>query len=407
MKIILFLVSVITISLFLGYFTSIEGFENPDIVTFSREISNNNIVEKIDINTKSITTFSCIFYNIFNKSNIIILFWFLSIYYILFSIFKISNQTENISMSKFFDIVVFCIVVLYSLIIYLCIPSQNQETILENIGIAYLNYLNDPYSIFSLSLFIFVFYLILFFFSIPLQNDKSLVISIVESVAWITVALLIIIDFFKYLLGIPILDDVKNWISSACKIIPQNLSDNPVNPVNPLDLSFNTNASPEVFHISDNIYTYDDAQAVCSSYGATLANYNQINDYYNNGGEFCSYGWSADQMALFPTQESTWKKIQNSKNKINNVCGRPGINGGIFDSDYKFGVNCFGIKPPPTAEELVKLNNNVTIPQTPDQKELQNKINYFKSNACNMNISSFNNTKWSKWSDGATPLKNS
>ena len=66
----------------------------------------------------------------------------------------------------------------------------------------------------------------------------------------------------------------------------------------------------EVFNISNNLYTYDDAQAVCSVYGAQLATYEQIEDSYKNGGEWCNYGWSENQMAFFPTQKSTWDKLQ-------------------------------------------------------------------------------------------------
>jgi hypothetical protein len=59
----------------------------------------------------------------------------------------------------------------------------------------------------------------------------------------------------------------------------------------------------EVFHVSNSIFTYDDAPAVCAAYGATLATLEQIIDVYNKGGEWCNYGWSAGGMALFPTQK--------------------------------------------------------------------------------------------------------
>jgi len=49
-------------------------------------------------------------------------------------------------------------------------------------------------------------------------------------------------------------------------------------------------------------------------------------------------------MALFPTQQATWQALQTDPvNKTN--CGRPGINGGYFDPQTKFGVNCYGVKP--------------------------------------------------------------
>ena len=63
------------------------------------------------------------------------------------------------------------------------------------------------------------------------------------------------------------------------------------------------NSGKEVFHIPNNKYTYKDAKAVCKAYGARLANYDEVENAYNKGGEWCSYGWSKNQLALFPTQK--------------------------------------------------------------------------------------------------------
>ena len=112
----------------------------------------------------------------------------------------------------------------------------------------------------------------------------------------------------------------------------------------------------EVFNVSNNLYTYEDAQAVCSAFGAKIANYDQIENAYNNGAEWCSYGWSEDQMAYFPTQKSTWDKLQ-KKPKHKNNCGRPGVNGGYIANPYvKFGVNCYGKKPKATDADIDRLN---------------------------------------------------
>jgi hypothetical protein len=279
--------------------------------------------------------------------------------------------------------VIIGIILLYVFITYLIYPEQ---PIIKDSTISYLNYLDEPYSIVSLSIFLIFLYVLLFLFAVILANDKSIIISLVENLAWITLALILIVDFFKYVLEIDIITLVKEVLFGETKKLVVDTSNNIV------DASTMKN---EVFHISNNIYTYDDAQAVCSSYGATLANYNQLNDYYANGGEFCGYGWSTDQMALFPTQEKTWEKLQkNTKNK--NVCGRPGINGGVFDSSYKFGVNCYGKKPAPTADQLSCVNNN-TIPKTAEDVAIEEKIKYYKENADKlMNISSFNYEKWNQ-----------
>ena len=61
----------------------------------------------------------------------------------------------------------------------------------------------------------------------------------------------------------------------------------------------------QVFNIPGNHYTYDDAKAMCKAYNAELATYDQVEQAYNLGADWCNYGWSDGQMALFPTQKQT------------------------------------------------------------------------------------------------------
>ena len=102
----------------------------------------------------------------------------------------------------------------------------------------------------------------------------------------------------------------------------------------------------EVFHVSDQQFTYDEASAVCAAYDSELATLEQIMEAFAGGAEWCSYGWSAGGMALYPTQKATWQLLQNEVDPGRRTrCGRPGVNGGYFDPSNKFGVNCFGFKP--------------------------------------------------------------
>ena len=101
----------------------------------------------------------------------------------------------------------------------------------------------------------------------------------------------------------------------------------------------------EVFHIPDNKYNYENSKAMCKAYGNRLANYKEIENAYQNGADWCSYGWSEDQMALFPTQMERWERLQKIEGHEND-CGRPGINGGYMkNTSLKYGVNCYGKKP--------------------------------------------------------------
>jgi hypothetical protein len=107
----------------------------------------------------------------------------------------------------------------------------------------------------------------------------------------------------------------------------------------------------EVFHIGDSLFTYADAPAVCGAYDAELATLEQVIDAYNHGAEWCGYGWSAGGFALYPTQRGTWQALQAEPDTVKRTaCGRPGVNGGYFDPNTKFGVNCFGFKPVGKAE---------------------------------------------------------
>ena len=109
--------------------------------------------------------------------------------------------------------------------------------------------------------------------------------------------------------------------------------------------SSTNDGNKEVFHFPDNVHTYSEAQKLCEKHGARLASYDEIERAYNNGANWCSYGWSQEQMALFPTQKAIYNELKKIPGHEYD-CGRPGINGGFFNEPkIKFGVNCYGVKP--------------------------------------------------------------
>ena len=97
----------------------------------------------------------------------------------------------------------------------------------------------------------------------------------------------------------------------------------------------------EVFHISDQIYTFQQAKQKCNAYGAELANKNQMINAYNKGANWCTYGWSEGRRAYYPTQFCSWAKLQEGPRRNRRNCGIPGVNGGYFaNSNLRFGANC-------------------------------------------------------------------
>jgi hypothetical protein len=98
----------------------------------------------------------------------------------------------------------------------------------------------------------------------------------------------------------------------------------------------------EVFHISDQIYTAEEAKNKCAAYGSELASYQQLVDFYNAGGSFQNYGWSSgENSAYYPIQPCDYVKLRRQGINV----GPPGVNGGKFDPNIRFGANCFGVKP--------------------------------------------------------------
>jgi hypothetical protein len=153
---------------------------------------------------------------------------------------------------------------------------------------------------------------------------------------------------------------------------------------------------PQVFNIPDNNFVYSDAKALCSAYGAKLATYEQVENMYNSGGEFCNYGWSEGQMALFPTQQKTWDGLQKIEGHEND-CGRPGVNGGyIANPKVKFGVNCYGFKPRMTNEEETLMATMPIYPKTEKDLAMEHRVNYWKDKLTQVMVSPFNHNIWSK-----------
>jgi len=143
----------------------------------------------------------------------------------------------------------------------------------------------------------------------------------------------------------------------------------------------------EVFHIANQDYTFEQARCKCESYNAKLATYDQLVDAYNEGAEWCSYGWSNGQRAYYPTQKCNWQK-KSPEERLR--CGNPGLNGGFFADPYlKFGVNCYGRKPRGKISKLKDpvCNNGVKYCELPQNFGASNRLETDE-------IAPFNGNKW-------------
>lgn len=212
------------------------------------------------------------------------------------------------------------------------------------------------------------------------QGDST---TILEVIVWTVFTLLILLNGFLYFFGIEITTYFDKFLQGQTTI--------------GVDVK-DKGLRDQVFHIRDNKYSYPDAQAICQAYGSRLATYKEIEEAYNNGGEWCSYGWSADQLALFPTQYDTWKKKQEDCDIGNNDCGRPGINGGFIDNPlFRFGVNCYGTKPRMTEDEKEMMENDEFSSTNRRDQLIDERSDYWSDNLDDLTITPFNRTQWNEF----------
>ena len=214
-------------------------------------------------------------------------------------------------------------------------------------------------------------------------------ITFIEVVMWGMFIFLVLINGVQYFFQVDIKTSIRNLFT----------------PVPEVDITVTTPQPPpvpeimyedQVFHIPNNIYTYNQARALCKAYDARLATYQEIEDAHKKGAEWCGFGWSADQMALYPTQMDTWKKLQKRKGHKHD-CGRPGINGGFVA--YKkapFGVNCYGHKPKITPEERELMDNEELVPLSPEERRFKKKVAKFRKELPEILVAPFNSDNWSQ-----------
>lgn len=243
-----------------------------------------------------------------------------------------------------------------------------------------------------------------------ISNSSSSILTIILVSFFI---ILIIINGLLYFFGIDIIAKLKYLFTGSPEIDitldPLRLDPLKLGPINndplnndPLRSDAQKNdipqilLRPQVFNIPENDFVYPDAKALCSAYGGRLATYSEVEDSYKNGGEWCNYGWSEGQMALFPTQKKTFDKLQKIEGHEND-CGRPGINGGyISNPAVRFGVNCYGFRPRMTETDKALMENKPIYPKTTKDLVMEKRVDYWRDKLSEVLVSPFNHNSWSK-----------
>ncbi len=136
-----------------------------------------------------------------------------------------------------------------------------------------------------------------------------------------------------------------------------------------------TSLHDEIFQISNQTFTWEEAKCKCESYGARLATKAELTEAYNQGAHWCQYGWIEDGEAYYPVQQCeldkraeaireyheilkkhyedpkkyTYHMVNEARNKMerHELCGtKSGVQGGKFyNRNVRLGATCFGKKP--------------------------------------------------------------
>jgi len=390
-----------------------------------------NTYEAPPVSTSS--TLSSLSGKIFNETTLNIIFWSLFVYVLVKLCGMIFAQRATsggessglLNYSRTVDIVLLVCFVALFFGEYFMLPKDDKTNIMGySIEYIYAYYKNTVGSLIETFIFTIVFFVLVYLFRVPMAPDvKPILVNILEHKIWILFATLFVVLFFTNVLHIEIVDILlNNNFTRYLENLPPGLGSdasgtywlgNGNTPGPTADASGYyvdasgyyvdaSSATPapgqnQVFNLGNNLYTYEEAESVCNAYGAKLADYDQIEAAYDAGGEWCNYGWSADQMAFFPTQKSTWDKLQGSE-MTKNACGRPGINGGFIGNPYvRFGANCYGVKPPSPQNWSA---NQIVVPPTPtptsspQQSESEKAAETLKRQAI---INGFNLNQWSRY----------
>lgn len=240
--------------------------------------------------------------------------------------------------------------------------------------------------------------IVIYYFSSSLHMDNlgietnSNGSNVIGIMVVVILVILIVINAFQYFLNVSVTAYVKGLFSPTTNIdiVVDKPTGGAYQPAPVPEIKF----KKQVFNIPGNYYNYANAKALCTAYGAELATYDQIEKSYNNGAEWCNYGWSADQLALFPTQKKTYDKLQTIDGHQND-CGRTGINGGyIANPNVQFGVNCYGNKPKITDDEEELMKKADPYPQSAQDIAFQKKVDAFKQGLSQILVSPFNYDTW-------------
>ena len=144
----------------------------------------------------------------------------------------------------------------------------------------------------------------------------------------------------------------------------------------------------EAFLVKSNIFNKNESNKVCKAlFNSRAATREELNADYNNGANWCNYGWTTDGSAYYPLQH----------NSDTPVCvGSKGLNGGALDGAPKLGITCYGVKPTETEyTSLATIYRDSSIAEA--DISMLDKYRQMMSSG-KIKVAPFNDKVWSRYS---------
>ena len=332
---------------------------------------------------------------------------FVVLYIVLGIYFRTFGMDSQDSLISTMNAIVVFVLIITGLSKYYHLEQEKKNNLVNHLYTTFKNDITDIETTFGLLVVLgFIFGMKKLLHLPTSEGNSSFILDISNFVLWVALLINIVVIFLEDMLNIPVIIIIENAINSVLygkiindeDIVTDTTTDTTTETTTTDTTTTDTTPQPaeEVFNVSNNLYTFDDAPNVCSALGARLASYDEIEDAYKKGADWCTYGWSENQMGFFPTQKETWTKLQSNK-AMKNSCGRPGVNGGYMPNPkMRLGVNCYGVKPKASELDLEKMATGKTVPRTSKDVITERKIAFWKENAEKMlNLNPQNKGDWS------------
>ena len=272
--------------------TSTTSSQSPDTCnsesTTTTTTNNSSSSSSVPFTGASNSTTTQIRDEIFNSTTFSILFWIFAMYIVyklgtaIFASRESSNASSSqLSYSRTIDLILAACLIMYMFYWYTSLTEYEQDNILGYSISWTQTYFDNPWALFELIWFTIIFFTLVYILRVPMTPGASpVLVHLVESKIWIMYAIFGIIYFFKYVLGISILNllfnnSLMNYFKNAqpsTSSIYDNLSKDFDDAENDLDptttTTTTTNVSPsscndnQVFNITT-INTWSTTRVLC------------------------------------------------------------------------------------------------------------------------------------------------